>query len=550
MVPRSAPAVSVLLAALLAEASSSLGKYVSARSGKTAPYLAIYSFGSDSGSSRSRKSGPYHPIHSMEANFDGTASHNAAPHLPAQSFRAGFRAQLPDDKAPWSLEYVFHCGNEHFHGPLVLSQALLVMATIALVVGLLGAWYEYRLGAKPVESWGPCMTKLMLVGSVYGGVLMYCYDMFSDLMVIIGFGYCGYYWWMAFSLLILIGAQIFAAWEFAHEEKSFREQAGKFIFALCQGHVLYNARESWNEGRITAHFARHKFIEAVWEAGPQAVFAVYVLYYLDQRDNFWLVASLFGSVCGLAWGITVWLDFSFNKQLEDDNIPPSMFCVRWYHHGMWGSYFVVDFALRLLTIGLFLSLQELRPYNQVIFFVLVFVYLLAVLICIEVYNAEPGHETWEIAPGETVQVRRRTIAQRCIDGLILTFFVHVLPADIRLAPKHHQESRLLFALHPELRTRLMKLIIPIRAVDYLGLSVASMYFRWDAWQCAALISLFVIMHLLLLVVLRSQRPCSSLDRQRSGPTFEDLPLDLQRRLSQTESQALLARDDSNTAGRQ
>lgn len=502
------------------------------------------------GSAVSDQATPHLPIHSIQVGLDAARSGKPAVFLPIHAFGAGFAAEVEveDDKDPWDLEYVFQCGNKHFHGPVVLSQALIVLANLALVVGLIGAWYEHCHGGKPAESWGPCMNKLMLIGSVCGGVLMYCYDMLSDLMVIVGFGFCGYYWWMAFALLILTGAQIFAAWEFAHEEKTFGQQTWKFVFAICQGHIFYNARESWNQGRITAHFARHKFIEAVWEAGPQAIFAVYVLYYLDQKDNFWLVASMFGSICGLAWGVSTWLDFSFNQQLEEDGIPPSVFCIRWWHHCMWGCYFVVDFALRLLTIGLFLSLKQMRPYNQVIFFVLVAIYFLAVLICIEVYNSEPGHETWEIAPGETVQVRRRMIAQRCVDGLILTFFVHVLPADIRLTPRHQHESRLLFALHPELRAKLMKIIIPLRAVDYLGLSVASMYFRWDEWQCAALVSLFAIVHILLLVVLRAQKPCPSLDRERST-SFESLPTPVQRRLTQTESQSFLPRDDCSTAQR-
>jgi hypothetical protein len=488
-----------------------------------------------------------HRLQSLkEISRDEMGSGKPPPFLAIHSFGVGFAAQEPKDE--WSWEYMFHCGPNHFHGPLVLSQAMVILAGLALVVGLIGAFFEYREAGQPVESWGPCVDKLILTGSVYGGVLMYCYDLITDLMVIIGFWFCGYYWWMAFSLLILIGAQIFAAWEFAHEEKTIGEKIKKFIIAICQGHVFVNAHESWTQGRVTAHFARHKFIEAVWEAGPQAVFAVYVLYYLDQRDNFWLIASIAGSVCGLAWGISVWLDFSFNKQLEDDGISPNEFCVRWFHHAMWGGYFAVDFSLRLLTIGLFLSLHNLRPYNQVIFFVLVVVYMLAVLISTQVYNTEAGRETWEIL-GETVQVQRSIIAQRCIDGLILTFFVHVLPADIRLAPKHHRESRLLFALHPELRAKLMKIIIPLRAADYLGLGFASMYYRWDPWQCAALVSLFVVMHVLLLVVIRAQRPCPSLDRQRSAPNLEDLPPDLQRRLSQMDSQPFIARTETSTVER-
>lgn len=501
----------LLLAALMNEVDSSLGRYVS-----DAHHLQTVN--GMSGIVGSVKPPPYLPIHSFGAGV-GLAIETSEEHV----------------SEPYSWEALFHCGNKHFHGPLVLSQALLVLGCIALVVGLAGAFYEWYKGTEPAQSWGPCMDKLMLTGSVYGGVLMYCYDFLSDVMVIIGFWYCGYYWWMLFALLIMAGAQIFAAWEFAHEEKTFEERAKKFCIAICQGHVFVNARESWGQGRITAHFARHKFIEAVWEAGPQAVFAVYVLYYLDQRDNFWLVASIMGSVVGLAWGISVWLDFSFNKQLEDDGIPFSEFSIRFFHHCMWGSYFAVDFALRLLTIGLFLSLHELRPYNQVVFFVLVVVYFLAVLICVQVHNTEGGAETWEIFPGETVRVQRAVIAQRCIDGLILTFFVHILPADIRLAPKHHEESRLLFALHPELRAKLMKIIVPVRAMDYLGLSIAAMYFRYDEWQCAALISLYIIMHLLLLVVLNARRPHKNLERARSAPALEELPEDIQERLRRVQS---------------
>jgi hypothetical protein len=181
---------------------------------------------------------------------------------------------------------------------------------------------------------------------------------------------------------------------------------------------------------------------------------------------------------------------------------------------MWGGYFVLDFALRLLTIGIFLSLHNLWPYNLVIIVLLLLVYLLVVVIYTQVHNTELVQETW---PGYRIQVRR--VAQRFIDGLILTFFVHVLPADIRPAPKHHKESRLLFALHPELRTKLMRIIIPVRALDYLGLGFTSMWFRWDVWQCIALVTLYFTMHILLVLVMSAQRP-SGLERQR---TLEELP---------------------------
>merc|ERR1719460_2546727 len=110
------------------------------------------------------------------------------------------------------------------------------------------------------------------------------------------------------------------------------------------------------------------------------------------------------------------------------------------------------------------------------------------MISTHLYHTESGLEVWQISETETISIRRTVVAQRLVDGMILTFFVHVLPADIRLAPKHPEESRLLFALHPDLREKLMKIIIPLRALEYLGLGTAAMYFNFDEWQCAALIS--------------------------------------------------------------
>lgn len=262
---------------------------------------------------------------------------------------------------------------------------------------------------------------------------------------------------------------------------------------------------------------------------------MYVLCYLDQQDHLFLVASIIGSVIGLAWGISVWLDFSFNKQLADDGVPATHFCIWWYHHALWGGYFVLDFSLRLLTIGFFLSLHDLWPWNLIAIVLILLVYLVVIVICTEVHNTEPVQETWEILPGYRVQVRRAAIAQRFIDGLILTFFVHILPADIRPAPKHHEESRLLFTLHPELRTKLMKIIIPLRALEYLGLGIASMWFSWDGWQCTALISLYITMHILLVLVMFIQRP-SGLERQATAPSLDELSPEVRRSLSRLESQ--------------
>merc|ERR1719386_100614 len=112
------------------------------------------------------------------------------------------------------------------------------------------------------------------------------------------------------------------------------------------------------------------------------------------------------------------------------------------------------------------------------------------------HSEESRAEVWQITEEETVVVQRKVMAQRVIDGLILTFFVHVLPADIRLAPKHAQESRLMFALHPALRSRIMKIIIPLRALDYMVLGGVAMVYKFDTWQCICLVSmLFLVLRL-------------------------------------------------------
>merc|ERR1719387_389548 len=129
-----------------------------------------------------------------------------------------------------------------------------------------------------------------------------------------------------------------------------------------------------------------------------------------------------------------------------------------------------------------------------------------------------------------VEIRRYVITQRIVDGLVLTFLVHVLPADIRLAPKQKEESQLLFALHPELRQKLMRVIIPIRAVDYLGLGTTAMIMHWDKWQCIALVFMFIVMHILLILVLRTNRP-ESLQHKRAVSTMDVSSSALVRRIS-------------------
>lgn len=438
-----------------------------------------------------------------------------------QRWKALVDASTLEDGRSW-MDWLFHCTpGSGFHSPLALSHLMLILSALCLIVGTVATAFEYK-GDGEGMAWEPWMEKALLVCSVFGGTLIYVYDFLSDSMVVIGFAYCGFWIWMGCAVFIMVAAQLYSAYEFSHHGKDRLDRLKYFCLALAQCHILLDAYESWQAQRITASFARHKFIEAVWEAGPQAMLATYVIYYMDQNFNIFLVISIFGSICGLAYGISVWLQYSFEHQLQEDHIPPGVFTIRWWHHALWMCYFCMDFALRLLTIGLFLSLDNLRPFNLIIFVVLLLVYLLAVMIATHLYHTETGVEVWQISEDETVYVRRAVVAQRVVDGLVMTFFVHVLPADIRLAPKHPEESRLLFALHPDLRAKIMRTIIPIRAVEYCVLGFTSMWFRWDLTQCLALVAMFVTMHLLLYGVLRLKRPPEVLARQSTADISPEL----------------------------
>jgi len=117
---------------------------------------------------------------------------------------------------------------------------------------------------------------------------------------------------------------------------------------------------------------------------------------------------------------------------------------------------------------------------------------------LQAYEAE-GKETanCQVADDRWIQVRRQVVAQRVVDGFLLTWLVHILPADLRLAPKHMAESRQLFALHPQLRARIIRVSVPLRATDFLVLGGAVMLVHFDIWQFLALVGMFLSTHILL-----------------------------------------------------
>jgi len=279
-------------------------------------------------------------------------------------------------------------------------------------------------------------------------------------------------------------------------------------------------------------------MESITESAPQGMFAIYVLYWLGMQYNFWLTFSILGSMISLAYGISYWMEFSVHEQLSDDGehrvlqrratfvvgeVPKTPrqlpFYVRWYHHVLWTSYFATDFALRLLTVGLFLGLRNvdgvgLRPYNLLVLLILFLTY------CIVCFIMTSGHDedmSKQAKQAEGVGGKFAYFNHRISHPLALVLFVHVLPADIRLLPQDARESKMLFALHPELRESMIRVFVPLRFLDYLGLGICSMVFMFDAWQCATLVTLFISYHFILLPAVMSARKAGPTDAMRAEP---------------------------------
>lgn len=423
----------------------------------------------------------------------------------------------------WNVfwDQTFHCNNHSgHHGPLTLSQALLILSMIFLLVSTLGLLFERSCQQEAGKvPWNPRVERMCLVCSVFGGCFAYGCGRVSDAMVIIGFAYCGHRTFLAIAVCIMVVGQVFAAVEYAHQGKAPDDKTRRFLAGILQARVFIDAYESWKQQRVTDSFARQKFVDAIGESGSLAIFAVYVIVYMDLRYHPWLILSVLKSVMSLACGIVVWLEFSFGQQLSEEHVEQEKFSIRWHHRCMWFCYLSSDFALRLLTLGLFLSSHQLRPYNVVAVASVLVAYLVAIALQLRNYEKE-GKETeaWQVGDDLWIHVKRKVVAQRVVDALMLTWLVHVLPADLRLAPRHSAESRQLFALHPKLRAKIMHVLIPTRAADFLLMGGAAMYVHFDAWQCISLLGMFIATHVMLGQVLMLRGPAVG-----RSPTLVGLP---------------------------
>lgn len=437
-------------------------------------------------------------------------------------------------------EYAFHCRkNSGFKGQISLCQALLILSLCCLVAGSLAHLQLKHPGSKAEKALsdglvGPTMRNLLLACATLGGVVGYFGRVISDIMVVVGFAYCGHGVLLIVSILILAGAQVFTAYEYATTKVDLDEgeaddersgsvrrgrnlsevegggggQTTRFMLSLFQMRIFIDAHKSWQRGEVVDSLARQKFIDAVVDSGPFAVFAVYVIFYFDIRYDTWLTLSVFGSILGLAYHVAAWMVLTLEKQLEELEVPPSEYSVKWNHHVLWLSYFTVDFSLRLVTLGLFLSIEKIHPWNQLIFLVLLLTYLVGVSSNLRHYERQQARtvDYFRIGDDEVVSVRREAIRAHMGVVLVLTFLVNALPADLRPLSHDSEENKKNLALEPEVRDRIMWTIIPLRAAEYVLLGGVSMFFEFNHWQCASIVTMFVVMHVLLYLVLQIPKP--------------------------------------------
>lgn len=549
----------------------------------------------------------------LHADADFVYNHLSVRGVASSDIGHTLASTFAESRVDW--DRVFHCTKEDgFNGPLTLSHAALVLASLCMIGGIIGSASLAAEGAenttivKAQRAVNPVFKTVAFYLSIFGGCVVYVYSLFANTMVIIGFAYCQYYVWMTIAIAIVLSAQLWMAYEYAEYavDPAWTEWIERFLVSLLQARVFTDAHESYLKGRVTVSFARHKFLQGVTESGPLAIFAVCVLFYLDQNHNFWLVMAICSSIIGVSWGISTWLEFSFNAQLEEleferQETPPPVVLPRqqgadntethgsftktqseksfgrersepgafgrtstggsdfniwsegrsrlgtkcsdpdvpvpvvimWYHKVLWICYFCLDYALRLLTLGIFLSTTELKAFHAPCLSLLLVAYFLAVALPIQLYEEQGRQpEFWQI--GEHIRmVERQVVLHRISDGLIMAFLVHILPADIRMAPKASQESRALLTLDPDVRRRIMNVVVPLRSFDYALLGGSAMIYHFDKWQCLALATLYISMHVLLASVLVVQSRMS----QRFGTDHQVVPaavLEEVRRMSDGE----------------
>jgi hypothetical protein len=467
------------------------------------------------------------------------------------------------------LDRMFRCQQGAF-GPAFLgyraslSEAFVALALTCLVAGLIADSYAvaraYDLPA--VRNIGTfwrvkglsdlAMLRLVCAGNVLGQFMV----LLADVSILVGFAYCNF--WRLFTALILfkVAAHVFLAYEYAfcYPDEEQHGTTRRFLISLAQLRPWQDMRDSVGRCQLTPSYIRQNFLAAICDQAPQAIFMTYVMYVLNQQRNVFLMMSIVCKVISTAFAIATWIKRSLQEQVNDDLCKAATsaqldspfgrrqssraskwimdaakgivggICspmggnkdmvhsdeasakfrmvadkaVKWYHVCLWICYFATDFGLRLFTLGMFLAMDRFQPLNTLVFVALIIIYAAVATTALGFSQARASLQEMDTL----------RLEHRAVDAFIITFLVNVLPADIRRPPKDSEESRIMMSMAPEVRERLLWPIIILRAADYGALGAASMWVHFSSSQCAALVTLFLVMHILLASVLVLQKKMS------------------------------------------
>lgn len=446
------------------------------------------------------------------------------------------RSFVESPRSLWLWRQFFQCVDERgTSSPFALSHAAIVLSVACVLTGMLSAASaaldRFDSGERPTfearRTWNPKFEWLRFVSAVYGGCFFSFLNLVTAVFVAFGFAHCGHFgfMWVSIALKAVAQAVIAADWAFeptagadagpsAGEPRSRVEVARRFFLSLVQARVIRETAECRRLGLVTNSFARLKFLEAAADSGPHAIFAVFVIYCFDQHHNVWLVLSTCSSILCVAWGVAGWFAFSLDpdqrprdtsmdneadlrRERTEEECAPKV-CLQWHHHCLWTSYFSADFGLRLLSAGLFLSTIPGQAELLVSIMTVICLYAAAVV-------GPLMHEEWQ------VEVRDRkwamAVALRFADSFFLTCLVFALPAEVSVNPGAWSTllSQTPSGLSQEVRISIVRLVAPLRALDFLVLGTLAMVHRFEQTQFIALVSMFLVWQVLLVAILILQR---------------------------------------------
>lgn len=328
-----------------------------------------------------------------------------------------------------------------------IEDMLLVLAVLAVFGGILATCVDMLYDPLDMGCWYRLMERsigydrynvFVLTLSVVSATLLDWTDLITDILVVGSYAACGAWVWFGIGLTILVGSTVFIA----HNATLVAEDSAKvprFLMAVFQLDLLVEGVNSIRDGRKSIHFARSKFLEGLLESCPQAFLSMYVLYQMHAESHFWLVASTIVSICSLAYGLSEWLEIGV-----DESVFLHTF---WYHHLSRTCYFAVDFSLRLLTVALMLHEPSLEPIAPMVFASVILVYVVTA----SAYTTDLS----DLAK-----------------TLLLTFFINILPAELR---KREGRERFLYLLDPDLRVQLHNPILLVRITEFICLSGMIVY---------------------------------------------------------------------------